>query len=71
MSAPPPVFRPLRVMLVDDHPERLALLDAALTAAGHRIAASLGTHEPLLAAVQRHRPDIVLIDVDAPNRDTL
>jgi response regulator NasT len=61
----------MRVMLVDDHPERLALLDEALTAAGHTVAARLSTRDHLVAAVQRHRPDIVLIDVDAPSRDTL
>ena len=61
----------MRVMLVDDHPERLALLDTALTTAGHEIAARASPRDDLLAAVQRHKPDIVLIDVDSPSRDTL
>ncbi|WP_029891454.1 ANTAR domain-containing response regulator [Polycyclovorans algicola] len=61
----------MRVMLVDDHPERLALLEDALTAAGHVVAGHVSTRDPLVAAVQLHKPDIVLIDVDAPSRDTL
>lgn len=58
-------------MLVDDHPDRLAMLSEALGRAGHEIVIALSTREPLHLAVQQYRPDIVLVDVDAPNRDTL
>lgn len=61
----------LRVMLVDDHVERSALLEQALIADGHLIVARLATQADLSGAVDRHKPDIIFIDVDAPGRDTL
>lgn len=61
----------MRVMLVDDSQSRLALLQDALTQEGHEVVASLHTEDDLLEAVRRHAPDMVLIDVDAPSRDTL
>ena len=61
----------MRVMLVDDNASRLSLLHEALSADGHDVVARLGADEDLLDAVRRYTPDIVLIDVDAPSRDTL
>lgn len=61
----------MRVMLVDDDRERIGLLDAALTEAGHEVIARQMASDDLLAAVGSHQPDIILIDVDAPSRDTL
>lgn len=61
----------LRVMLVDDNPERLLMLNRALTAEGHTVVARLDTHADLILAVSVHQPDVIFIDVDAPSRDTL
>ncbi len=61
----------MRVMLVDDDDGRRALLQQALAAEGHQVIAVLATRDDLLAAVARAQPDIILIDVDAPSRDTL
>lgn len=61
----------MRVMLVDDDPDRLALLDQALKAAGHEVVARLDAQADLSDAVGRSLPDVILIDVDAPSRDTL
>ncbi len=61
----------MRVMLVDDNQSRLSLLHSALVEEGHEVVARLGTAADLLEAVKREAPDIVLIDVDAPSRDTL
>ena len=61
----------MRVMLVDDQPERLSLLERALKAEGHDVAARLDTAADLTAAVARHAPEMILIEVDAPSRDTL
>jgi response regulator NasT len=61
----------MRIMLVDDDPTRSEIVETALLGAGYRIAVRLGTSADLIAAVQRYSPDVILIDVDAPGRDTL
>jgi response regulator NasT len=61
----------IRVMVVDDDSARMAMLEQALTAEGHRIVGRLDTRADLLAAIERWQPEVVLIDVDAPGRDTL
>lgn len=61
----------LRVMLVDDDADRLSMLEQALVAEGHTIAARLDTHADLPSAVERCQPEVIFIDVDAPGRDTL
>jgi len=61
----------MRVMLVDDDHERRAALLAPLQALGHDIVGTASTAADLNAAVRRYQPDVILIDVDAPSRDTL
>ena len=63
--------RPLRVMLVDAYPERAEVLERALSASGHLIVARLNGDMDLRAEVTRIAPDIVIIDVDSPDRDIL
>jgi response regulator NasT len=58
-------------MLVDDDRERTSLLDEALSAAGHNVVGRLLASDDILGAVDSLQPDIVLIDVDSPSRDTL
>ena len=60
-----------RVMLVADDTEHQQILEQALTAASHVIAARLGTKADLLTAINLHKPDIILIDVDAPHSEML
>ena len=61
----------LRVMLVDRDPERAELLEQALTEAGHRVIARIGDDAALAAQVAKHQPDVIIIDMEAPGRDTL
>lgn len=61
----------LKIMLVDEQPERFALLDDALRAHGHEVIARVGTDEDIIAAVERVQPDIIIVDLDSPGRDTL
>ena len=58
-------------MLVDDDPVRMGLLDEALSAAGHEVIGRLLDTDDIIGAVETLSPDIVLIDVDSPSRDTL
>ncbi|MCB1858638.1 MAG: ANTAR domain-containing protein [Gammaproteobacteria bacterium] len=62
---------PLRVMLVDDRSDRRAMLDLALGAVGCALVACVTEDADLLAAVKSCDPDVILIDVEAPGRDTL
>ena len=61
----------LRVMLVDRDPERAELLEQALAEAGHRVIGRIGDDAALAAQVAKHQPDVIIIDMEAPGRDTL
>jgi len=61
----------LRVMLVDEQPDRLDLLSEKLAGDGCGVVACVRPEDDLLAAVRRHQPEVVIIDMDSPSRDTL
>ena len=62
----------LKVLLVDDTPDRASALETALCAVeGVRVACALESPFELLRHVEEHRPDVVLIQTDSPNRDVL
>lgn len=66
-----PAQKPLRVMLVDDSPDRRAMLDLTLQEVGCALVACISSNRDLLAAVEACNPDVILIDVEAPARDIL
>ena len=61
----------IRVMLVDDLPERAAIVDSHLVAAGYNVVSSLPNASGLLFQIEQHKPDIILIDLQSPGRDVL
>ncbi|MHB8257760.1 MAG: ANTAR domain-containing response regulator [Acidiferrobacterales bacterium] len=61
----------LRVLLFDDDTERAATLRAALQEAGYEIAAQARSAVELMACVRVAKPDVIIIDRDSPDRDTL
>ena len=62
----------LKVLLVDDTPDRASTLKAALSEMdGVAVACTLESPLELLDHVARHAPDIVLIDTRSPSRDVL
>jgi two-component system, response regulator / RNA-binding antiterminator len=61
----------LKIMLIDEQPERFELLDQALCAHGHEIVARISTDEDINRAVELVQPDIIIIDLESPGRDTL
>ena len=61
----------LRVMLVDDHADRAALLERALAGAGYHVVATVAAGEDLYRRVAEIQPDVVIIDMESPGRDTL
>jgi two-component system, response regulator / RNA-binding antiterminator len=61
----------VRVLVVDDDSERAALVESSLRETGAVIAAVIGIDTDLRAAIQTHRPDIIIVDLAAPDRDYL
>jgi response regulator NasT len=61
----------LRVLLIDADSGRAALLKQALRDGGYEVVAHIGQCHSLLAEVARHDPDMIIIDTDSPDRDTL
>jgi two-component system, response regulator / RNA-binding antiterminator len=60
-----------RILLVDTRPERGQVLEPSLRAEGLDVVACIAPDQDLLAAIRCHDPDLVLIDIDSPDRDTL
>jgi response regulator NasT len=58
-------------MLVDPRPDRREILGPLLDAEGIELVDCVGPDDDLLNAVARNAPDVVLIDIDSPSRDTL
>ena len=61
----------MRILLVDAYPERVAVLEKTLLAAGHHIVAHFDHGCDLREEVLRVAPDMLIIDIDSPNRDIL
>ncbi|PVY77327.1 response regulator receiver and ANTAR domain protein [Tamilnaduibacter salinus] len=61
----------LRVLLIDEDPERASMVRDALAAEGHEVIRHRPDAQGLTAAVHRDEPDMVIIDMDLPDRDTL
>ena len=61
----------MRVLIVDESPERAAVLREGLERAGYEVAAALAAPIELLRAVEQVRPDVIIIDTDSPSRDVL
>ena len=61
----------LRILLVDEIKDRAAAVEEALRRAGHRVAARLDNALDLLAAIEAAEPDVVILDLNTPDRDTI
>ena len=58
------------VLVVEDNPANLLLVQAVLERAGYRVATA-GSAEEALVSLSATRPDLVLTDVQLPGRDGL
>lgn len=63
--------KPLTVMLVDDQPARAALLEQALLDHSYKVIARLSSAAGLAQQVASLEPDVIIIDIESPDRDTL
>lgn len=61
----------LRVMLVDTSSARGALLEQALLDGGYEVAARVHDTKDILRLIDTVQPDVIIIDMDSPDRDTL
>jgi len=64
-------MKKIEVMLIDAHSGRSAILEQALSDAGYRITVRTAGTRRLLQQVRETKPDVILIDIDLPDRDTL
>ncbi|WP_288108747.1 ANTAR domain-containing protein [Limnobacter sp.] len=62
---------PLRVLLIDEEPGRAAILERALLDIGHEIVGKLNSTHKLAEHVAAFAPDVVIVDIDSPDRDCL
>ncbi|HYU69346.1 MAG TPA: ANTAR domain-containing protein [Burkholderiales bacterium] len=62
---------PMRVLIVDESPERTEVLREGLERTGYEVAAVLDSPLELLRAVETIKPDVIVIDTDSPSRDVL
>ena len=58
------------IVVAEDHEDILFVLKRALERAGHQVVTAVDGAEAL-EAVQRHRPDVVVTDVDMPRMNGL
>lgn len=61
----------LKIVIVDESPTRAAVLEDALYEAGHTHVVRLDETSHLIARICGLEPDVVLIDLGKPSRDTL
>ena len=61
----------LRIMLVDDTPERSFYLRVVLERLGYTVVAEIANPRELHDEVLRLSPDAVIVETDSPSRDTL
>jgi class 3 adenylate cyclase len=59
---------PPRLLLVDDNPANLEVLETRLARQGYEIVTARDGHEALVAA-RAHTPDLILLDVMMPGKD--
>ena len=61
----------MRVLVVDESPERGELLREGLRQAGHEVTATLSSPVALLKTIDELAPDVIVIDTESPSRDVL
>jgi two-component system, response regulator / RNA-binding antiterminator len=61
----------MRVLVVDESPERAQVLRDGLRLAGYEVTATLSSPIALLKTIDELKPDVIVIDTESPSRDVL
>lgn len=61
----------LKVLLVDDNPDRAAEVRRALSASGCEVMSTLSSPLELYRSVGECAPDVIIIDTESPSRDSI
>jgi response regulator NasT len=61
----------LRILVVDEDPARAAALLQSLAGAGYETAGVVDPKDDLVAKVRDLAPDLIIVDMESPSRDTL
>lgn len=61
----------LKVLLVDEDPDRAASVREALVAGGYEVITTLSSALELYDRVAEYSPDVIIIDTDSPSRDVI
>ena len=61
----------LSIMLVDNDPIRSAIVEEYLLESGYKVVQRLDSTTDLAKQIEQVKPDVIVVDVDSPDRDTL
>ncbi|PJI43622.1 ANTAR domain-containing response regulator [Ferrovibrio sp.] len=61
----------IRLLLIDENPDRAVVLAAALQGEGYTLVAQLTPGEVSAKRVQEIAPDVIIVDMESPSRDTI
>ncbi|MBO0905563.1 ANTAR domain-containing response regulator [Jiella sonneratiae] len=63
--------QPLNILLVDDNGLRASIIEEGLREAGHANVSVVTTVAGLVKRIERLDPDVIVVDLENPNRDQL
>ena len=63
--------RPLKILIIDSNDERAAVVEAGLSGYGDAQILRMGLLTDLVRKIEEIQPDVIFVDVDSPDRDTL
>jgi two-component system, response regulator / RNA-binding antiterminator len=61
----------LRILIIDEDPTRAQTLEESLCAAGYEMVGLVDPKEDVLAKMRDLAPDLIIVDMESPSRDTL
>lgn len=61
----------IKILIVDANPVRAAIIEEGLREAGSHEIVMIGGTSGLVASIELHDPDVVVIDLENPSRDAL
>ncbi|KFB10877.1 ANTAR domain-containing response regulator [Nitratireductor basaltis] len=59
------------VLIIDENATRASIIEAGLAAAGHNQVTVINEMRGIAAKIALHEPDVIVIDLENPNRDML